>query len=153
MPSRKVWRVPRGPAGPPTWGVLEFNRAVETALRDAFPGEFVPQPCARPSVATAKRARCCANGVCEILAHHVNGRFFDDGLEHFWVNLLDATPDTPTCVVQLCDPGYYLIGDTTCLPVQDPSCQPCSRGLGSRSAPVFLSMFVVSGSWVLPKYS
>lgn len=28
------------PAGPPTWGVLEFNRAVELALKDAFPGEF-----------------------------------------------------------------------------------------------------------------
>ena len=39
---------------------------VDRILADAFPGEFVPQPCARPSVATAKRARCCANGVCEI---------------------------------------------------------------------------------------
>jgi exodeoxyribonuclease VII large subunit len=28
------------PGGPPTWGVLEFNRAVEGALQDAFPGEF-----------------------------------------------------------------------------------------------------------------
>lgn len=28
------------PAGPPTWGVLEFNQAVEGALQDAFPGEF-----------------------------------------------------------------------------------------------------------------
>jgi exodeoxyribonuclease VII large subunit len=26
--------------GPPTWSVLEFNRAVEGALQDAFPGEF-----------------------------------------------------------------------------------------------------------------
>lgn len=28
------------PGGVPTWGVLEFNRAVEGALQDAFPGEF-----------------------------------------------------------------------------------------------------------------
>jgi exodeoxyribonuclease VII large subunit len=28
------------PAGPVTWGVLEFNRAVESALQQAFPGEF-----------------------------------------------------------------------------------------------------------------
>lgn len=28
------------PSGPPTWSVLEFNRAVEGALQDAFPGEF-----------------------------------------------------------------------------------------------------------------
>ena len=27
-------------SGPPTWSVLEFNRAVEGALQDAFPGEF-----------------------------------------------------------------------------------------------------------------
>jgi exodeoxyribonuclease VII large subunit len=27
-------------SGPPTWGVLEFNQAVEGALQDAFPGEF-----------------------------------------------------------------------------------------------------------------
>ena len=27
-------------SGPPTWSVLEFNRAVEGALQNAFPGEF-----------------------------------------------------------------------------------------------------------------
>ena len=32
-------------------------------------------------------ARLHANGVCEVFAHHVNTRFFDDGLE-----LLDAVP-------------------------------------------------------------
>ncbi|MCA9616321.1 MAG: GMC family oxidoreductase [Myxococcales bacterium] len=40
--------------------------APDEALARAFPGLFTPQPCARPSVATPKRPRCCASGVCEL---------------------------------------------------------------------------------------
>lgn len=40
--------------------------APDEALARAFPGLFTPQPCARPSVATEKRPRCCASGVCEL---------------------------------------------------------------------------------------
>lgn len=40
--------------------------APDQALARAFPGLFTPQPCARPSVATEKRPRCCASGVCEL---------------------------------------------------------------------------------------
>jgi choline dehydrogenase-like flavoprotein len=40
--------------------------APDEALARAFPGLFTPQPCARPSVATSKRPRCCASGVCEL---------------------------------------------------------------------------------------
>ncbi len=39
----------------------------------------------------------------------------------------DGTLPTPACVVESCDPGYYQVGSTTCLPVRDPSCEPCSQ--------------------------
>ncbi|MCB9611619.1 MAG: GMC family oxidoreductase [Sandaracinus sp.] len=40
--------------------------APDEALARAFPRLFTAQPCARPSVATPKRPRCCASGVCEL---------------------------------------------------------------------------------------
>ncbi|MBX3249569.1 MAG: GMC family oxidoreductase [Myxococcales bacterium] len=40
--------------------------APDEALARAFPTLFTPQPCARPSVPTERRPRCCASGVCEL---------------------------------------------------------------------------------------
>ena len=33
----------------------------------------------------------------------------------------------PACVVAACDPGYYPIGATACVPVLDTTCQPCGQ--------------------------
>ena len=35
--------------------------------------------------------------------------------------------ETASCVVTACDPGYYVVGGSACLPVADTSCQPCAN--------------------------
>ncbi|MGM0576472.1 MAG: MopE-related protein [Myxococcota bacterium] len=42
----------------------------------------------------------------------------------------DGGGGTPVCVVEECDPGFYQVSANTCLPVSDPSCQPCASDAG-----------------------
>ena len=42
----------------------------------------------------------------------------------------DTSGLTPACVVDTCAEGYYAVAPTACLPIADPSCQPCVTDAG-----------------------
>lgn len=46
---------------------------VDRLFMGAYPDSYFVQPCARPTRATAKRARCCASGVCNLCP--INAKF------------------------------------------------------------------------------
>jgi hypothetical protein len=83
-----------------------LSEVLVTHLGDVVLGGTAGQPCGPvgppPPVAAGWTPLCPTSGDPTnpgMVFAEAGWEVFDDGLEHFWVNLLDATPDTPLEVV------------------------------------------------------
>ena len=58
----------------------------------------------------------------------------------------DGSKDPPTCVVDACAEGFYPLGESACLPITDPSCQPCGSDANCRT-PGSACLILDDGRW------
>jgi hypothetical protein len=105
------WVCTAPPAGPEVCNGVDddCDGAVDEDFRDALTGRYVQDD------------HCGACGFsCEGVIPNGTAR-------------CDGSKDPPTCAVATCAEGFYALGDLACLPVVDPTCQPCGSDANCRT--------------------